>query len=309
MQEQINSGVIIPLQLSTAKYPIPALKKLSRGEWPTKEIDAKRGLWEMGDKSMWKNIDQNDTPGGYAIEGLTRVCELAKKALLDEQRSIGEPLQGIYEQQDEKFAYGSRGTIGAVQTILANATTNFKGLNCERVLWTGHQGKGKDERGIAAFGPATIGTAQVSSISGWFEITLHHDSFSYAAPTKANVRRQKSGARAWFERHPDSELPKIFWDAKIGTSTKLAALVLQYWEDGNIPLLMDAATGGYLQGLDTLLHLIDHGCLPGELAEQPVEVMEVVETETEVLETGEGSEDEPGVVQPQVEVEKKKGRR
>ena len=281
IKQEVQEGFIIPLCIETAEAPIPVMKKISRGEWPAKEIDAQRGLWDMSLASKWVSLmTPQDMPGGYAVEGVTRLCELAKNSLLDRQQSIGEPLVGVHELMGEKFAFQSRGTIGAVQSIVSNLIGNFRGLPVDRIMWTGHEGKGKDERGLTVLGPATIGLALTNLISGWFEITLHVDAYQYAAPTVTNSKRQRMQRRAWFENHPDVDLPKFYWPAKAGVDLAANEVLEQYFPDGYMPLIVSGKN--YVQGIHTLLNIVDYGCLPGELPEQPQEFVEPEAASVEV---------------------------
>lgn len=286
-QREVDDGVIIPLCLESAPYPIPVLNKLSRGEWPVSVIDVKRGLWEMGKGAKFERPGSTfkTDVGGYGVEGLTRICELLRKSLTDNQQGTGEPLQGQFEEMDEKFAFQSRGTMFAIQQLINNIVINFRGIPVDRVMWTAHESKGKDIMGRSILGPATTGQALTDKVCGWFEIVLHHDSYQYSAPTATNPRRMRTAMRAWFERHPDAELPKMFWPAKLGLTPELTAAMYSYFEDGYMPLIMDMKTGEYTQGVHTFLNIIDNnGFLTGgELAEQPVEVVEQVDYETSVV--------------------------
>ena len=317
-QKEVDEGIIIPLCLESAPYPIPVLNKLSRGEWPSSPIDVKRGLWNMGKGSVFVK-DLTDT-SAYAVEGLTRICELMRKALTDDQQQTGEPLQGQFEQMGEKFAFQSRGTLFSIQQLIYNIVTNFRGVQVDRVLWTGHEGKGKDINGRTVFGPATTGQALTDKVSGWFEIVLHHDSFQYQELSRQKfdpdgkplprVMLNKTAMRAWFQRHPDVELPKMYWPAKLGLPPELTAVMYDYFEEGFFPLIMNMQTGEYQQGLHTFLHIIDHnGDVPGALPQQPQEVEQVqtvqAGTDGETVEAAVEPAVEPVVAEP---VEPKKGR-
>lgn len=273
-QPEVDEGMIIPLRLEACKHPVPVLNKLSKGEWPIDWIDAKEGLWKTDPGAGFVKLGDSQHTGGYAIEGLTRICELVRKAWTDEQRNIGEPLQGQFTQMDESFSFASRGTYGAVQQLINNVVLNFRGLPVDRVYWTAHEGKGRDLNGRTVLGPATFGQALTDKVAGWFEIVLHHDSYQYVEASRKDPRRMlnKTAIRAWFQRHPDVELPKMFWPAKLGLSPKLTGAMYEYFEEGYFPLLMDMATGTYVQGLDTFLGIVDNGgVLMEPQVEQPME--------------------------------------
>lgn len=282
-QPEVDEGMIVPIRLETCKHPVPVLNKLSKGEWPAKVIDAREGLWEAGPGASFVKVADPKLCGGYAVEGLTRICELVRKAWTDEQRNIGEPLQGQFEQMGEQFSFQSRGTLFGIQQLINNVVINFRGLPVDRVLWTGHESKGKDMFGSAALGPATTGTALTDKISGWFEIVLHHDSYQYEESSRDGSRMlKKTAMRAWFQRHPDVDFPKLYWPAKLGLSPQLTAAMYSYFEEGFFPLILDLRTGEYVQGIHTFLSIIDNGGRlldNAQLAPQPIPVEPIVETE------------------------------
>ena len=255
VQDEVDDGMIIPLRLESAKYPIPVLNKLSKGEWPTKAINEKQGLWHMGEGAGFKALKQG-VVGGIAVEGLTRICELLRKALTDEQQQTGEPLQGQFEAMGERFAFQSRGTYSAIQQLINNIVINFRGLDVDRVLFTAHEGKGKDKNGRQVFGPATTGVALTDFVSGWFEITLHNDSYQYQMVVNKKIVT-RTAMRAWFQRHPDVVMNRMYWPCKLGLTPRLTASVYRYFPEGYMALLMNMETGEYTQGLDTLLAIID----------------------------------------------------
>ena len=314
-QPEVDEGIIIPICIEASTHPVPVINKLSKGFWPKVAINAKEGLWatDLTDEfvSITHATDKRYASGvrplapsericgGYAVEGLTRICELVRKAWTDEQRNIGEPLQGVFEQQGEKFAFQSRGTLFAIQQLINNLVLNFRGLPVDRVLWTAHEGKGKDLGGRMVLGPATTGQALTDKVPGWFEIVLHHDSYQYQQLSRDGKRQlTKTAIRAWFQRHPDVELPKLFWPAKLGLSPELTGRMYEYFEEGYFPLIMDMATGKYLQGLHTLLEIIDNGGSLGEaLPDQPIEVSIPNEPATK-----EGSSDEDVQATPEENV-------
>lgn len=287
VQPEVDDSIIIPLRLESCPHPVPVLNKLSKGLWPKVGIDVKDGLWRMGQGDNFVPYANPALCGGIAIEGLTRICELVRKAWTDDQQQIGEPLQGVHESMGEKFAFQSRGTMFGIQQLINNVVINFRGLPVDRVLWTAHEGKGKDLNGRNVLGPATTGQALTDKVAGWFEIVLHHDSYKYQDLSRDGKRKlTKTAIRAWFQRHPDVELPKMYWPAKLGLDSKLTAAMYQYFEEGYFPLILDMATGEYVQGLNTFLSIIDNkGVLLTQQAEQPVELVEETnETSSETTE-------------------------
>lgn len=259
VQEQIERGTLIALCLESCPHPIPVLNKLSKGFWPVAAIDASAGQWNCAVGSSFASLTAGNShgkPGAYAIEGLTRICELVRKAWTDDQQQIGEPLQGCYEDMGEKFAFQSRGTLFATQQLINNFVINFRGLPVDRVLFTAHESKGRDIGGREILGPGTTGQALTDKVSGWFEITLHLESYQYSLKKPDGRALSRSGVRAFFARHPDKQIKGMYWPAKLGVSPHLACRICAIHDEGYFPLAMDGEE--YISGLHTFLYLIDN---------------------------------------------------
>jgi len=254
VSDQVTRGTIIPLRLESCPHPVPVLNKLSKGMWPAKAINVQEGLWDMGPGSLFVPI--TTIAGAIAVEGLTRICELVRKAWCDEHREMGEPLQGKYEQDGESFAFQSRGTLFGTQQLINNIVINFRGLPVDRVLFTAHESKGRDVTNKTVFGPATTGQALTDKVGGWFEVTLHHESYQYTAKSKTGKQVLRAGVRAHFQRHQDSEVKGMYWPAKLGVDPVILTRVLDIYEEGWIPLAMHGEQ--YVSGLHSLLYLIDN---------------------------------------------------
>lgn len=284
--DQVRRGTLIPLRLESAPHPVPVLNKLSKGLWPAKVINQDEGLWVMDPGALFAPFLKET--GAIAVEGLTRICELVRKSWCDEHREMGEPLQGKYEQDGEQFAFQSRGTLFGTQQLINNLVINFRGLGVDRVLFTAHESKGRDISGKTVFGPATTGAALTDKVSGWFEITLHHESYTYAV--KKGVKTiMRPGVKAYFTRHQDREVKGMYWPAKFSLPPHIASRVLDIHEDGFIPLAMDGEQ--YVSGLHTLLYLIDN---EGTYETRAVE--EISQTHAEVVESIPGGlpDEQPG---------------
>lgn len=254
VQDQVQRGTIIPLRLESAMHPVPVLNKLSKGMWPLRIINEHEGLWAMNPGDSF--VSMTHQTGAIAVEGLTRICELVRKAWCEEHREMGEPLQGKYEQDGESFAFQSRGTLFGVQQLINNLVIGFRGLPVDRVLFTAHESKGKDVTGKSMFGPATTGLALTDKVSGWFEVTLHHESYTYAVKTKTGKQVTRPGVRAYFTRHQDHEVKGMYWPAKLGVSAAISSRIFDIYDEGWIPLAMQGEE--YVSGLHSLLYLIDN---------------------------------------------------
>jgi hypothetical protein len=81
-----------------------------------------------------------------------------------------------------------------------------------------------------------MGGALTNKVSGWFENTFHFDSYMY---TEEKTGRQRSGVRAFFERHLDPEVPNVWWPAKLGVEPETAARVRALFSNDYVPLLLN----------------------------------------------------------------------
>lgn len=293
--DQVNRGTLILLRLESCPHPVPVLNKLSKGLWPVKAIDPINGLWDMSPGSPFAPMAPT---GAYAVEGLTRICELVRKAWCDEHREMGEPLQGKYEQDGEQFAFQSRGTLFGTQQLINNLVINFRGLPVDRVLFTAHESKGKDVTGKTVFGPATTGLALTDKVAGWFEVSLHHESYQYAVKKGAKTLT-RSGVKAYFTRHQDAQVKGMYWPAKMGVDAKITARILDIHDEGWFPLAMQGEE--YVSGLHTFLYLIDNGGSYENQAVQDV-VEERQEVSVDLPDEDVGQEVAQDVITPEVEV-------
>lgn len=251
MGDQIRRGVIIPWNLKACTVPLPALQKACRGYWP-KSLDPATGIMDERygmEMTDWAQV------GCLLIEGLYMIAELLKDDLLTKNRATGEPLTAVFTEDGENFASTSRGTYKFVQEQTHIYVKNASGLPCDWVIFTGHEGKGKDVTGRMTMGPAILGQALTDKVAGWFESVLHHESYSYTDASSGTGTR-RDGVRAYFERHPDPDISNIFWPAKIGVEPRVKAQVLKRWQHGYVPLLLDSE-GNYVESVATLLGEIE----------------------------------------------------
>lgn len=261
VRNQIKSGVIQVINLKECAFPLSSLVKISRGMWPT-EIDFETGSFNEKTLQVDKHLGVNEdgAVGAYAIEGLYMIGQLMYGDLIRKQRATGEPLQAEFVEEGVQFADGSRGTYKFVQTWTMGYLKEFFGLGTRykfsNIIVTSHEGKGKDPfTGVAILGPMVIGQSATGKMAQEFEHTLHHDTYEYAeGPTGKQVR--KTGVRAFFQKHPDSELPKQYWPAKLTVDPKVIPKLNAQWPGGYYPVALDTK-GNYVSGLHTLLEFLD----------------------------------------------------
>jgi hypothetical protein len=163
-----------------------------------------------------------------------------------------------------EFSSSTEASYLNVQNITQRYCKRLTALPVGRVLVTAHEGKGVDNKTKRlVFGPAIIGKALTDLVCGWFGITMHHESYMYAKQVKTGegkntqvVSVPKRGARAYFESHPDSDAPNIFWPAKLECTPRMHSRIEKVWPEGFVPLLKNEE-GEYVSGIHTLLAMID----------------------------------------------------
>lgn len=261
--DQISRGVMEVWDMSTCPYPIAATIKVSEGYWPSKWKDKERGIADEG--SLVK--DGLDGVGLVEVEGLTMLANLFKSDLVRKGVSLGEPLQGTekgsanHTELGVGFLGASRGTYGFVQDRTYDYIKGLKALPVPRVIVTGHEGKGEDQvQKKTIFGPEIAGRAKTDKVSGWFANTLHFESYSYTEQTKGQGGKvstvKRTGTRAYFRTHPDTELNTVYWPAKLSLTPRQMAALNKKFPEGFFPLLINE-DGVYEWGMYQFLELLD----------------------------------------------------
>jgi hypothetical protein len=139
-------------------------------------------------------------------------------------------------------------------------------LPVDRVLCTAHEGKGEDEiTKRTVFGPAIAGKAANDKVAQWFGCTLHHESYTQKTGPDAAV----SGVRAYFARHPDSELGNVFWPAKLDAPPRVKAAIMRRWPGNYVPLTIDEK-GESMSDVSDLLRMLDANSMVEVEARVPV---------------------------------------
>jgi hypothetical protein len=195
------------------------------------------------------------------FEGLYMNAGLIAQDLVNKGRDTGEPLQAKFQELGMQFAHGSRGTYGFVQAQTHDYVHDAKNLPIEWLVMTSHEGKGEDlVTKKTVFGPAVMGKSLTDKISGWFENTLHVESYHYkiADPKSKENGKSKRGVRAFYVRHPDSELSNVFWPAKLGVTVEQQVRIETLWPNSYIPLRINAK-GQYTSSIADLVEEISCG--------------------------------------------------
>ena len=175
VQTQVNSGKLIPWDITTHPDPLGCIIAASKGYWPSKLDDGVA----TGPLKM-TTTDEMQGISGYLCEGLSENGQLIMRDREDKKISTGEPLvaetlEPITGQADLKIAYamGSRGTYQFAQIQTHRYVKNgFAKLNVPWAIFTAHQIRTFDKYNNRVLGPVIVGKALVESIPQWFDITL-----------------------------------------------------------------------------------------------------------------------------------------
>lgn len=209
----VRAGIVVPYWFFQAKNPLPAMRRLSAGDWPVRLPD---GTWKW---EPWKG-----GVGAYIYEGLTTASEMLLEDGRDKQRMTAEQKEKAFKEseggQEFMFAKSSMSNFDFVQSEMLRNLKAFGGLPIWRMLWTSHEAKGEDEDTKAAIrGPGLVGKAKTGAVQRYCSLLLHIEGY----PTTEKVSDEKGGTlevvrtkrRIWFEPHPDALFSKITYPAKV----------------------------------------------------------------------------------------------
>lgn len=243
-QDLIDAGIVHPVFLTSSKTTISTYEKIVEGELPdgietvTKQI-GKETKTQVVHK--WRPIGKDEFSAAI-FEGLSTITE----NILDYLRENGR----FQREQSDGFQEGGRTFMAASQTAFGFAQS--EGLKLlrtsgmlpvERVLWTAHESKGKDEFGSEVIrGPKLVGSAATNTVRKLVGVLLHTD-------------RIEGQIRCYFENHPDITNPKISWKAKVTVSPLLANAFKKKFPQGYfVPTL---PTDGYVGSKDGLIPFLE----------------------------------------------------
>jgi len=263
VQTQVNSGKLIPWDITSHPDPLGCIIAAGMGYFPTKLEDGIAvGDLKLTQPHEWQNVS------GYIIEGLTEIGHLIMRDREQKGISSGEPLQG-HENPPElltgsnlklTFLGASRGTYGQAQSQTHRYVKNgFAKLPVPWAFFSAHQKKAFDKHGNPVYGPVIVGKALIADIPQWFDTTIHMDKYFYDVGVKAAKGRvttvTRQGARAYFTSHKDSQVPTVIWPAKLGVPPELMADIFTHWPAGYVPLVLEGEK--YVSSVATLLQLIE----------------------------------------------------
>lgn len=261
IQDFIQAGLIEVFDLTKTRNPMPALKRIYAGHWADHNVIAEFGMAHSAAQlttaelkelnALWGKPSVSDV-GGYAIEGITSISELAMRNMVLKGLVInGEGVNGVLE---EGFNLGAapRTFYNVVHQYIVELFTNFPQLPVHRILYTAHESKGKDSlTETVVFGPASVGKALTPVITKYVGDLLHAESVGIARDPK-KPKREAIEVRCYFQNHPDSEQPKLTWPAKARIQPAQIGALLERYPDGWFPLTFAEGIEAYFHTLDEL---------------------------------------------------------
>jgi hypothetical protein len=223
----IEAGKVKTHSLSASEFVYAEMNHLSLGYWPRGD-----GKWQK-----W-----GAPTSAYLIEGLESfgdnllshfAHQSSERAGFKHSWGFKESLDALDANSPAYYVGGlDKGHFGMVQTeLLRIHKRGFANLPADWVVWTSKVSRGEDsETKETVFGPALVGTAKTTKLTGDFGDCLHLDEVMLdGKPTRV----------AWFTSHQDRKTG-IKYIAKSRVTIELIPYLYKKWPNGFIPLTFDA---------------------------------------------------------------------
>jgi hypothetical protein len=165
VEHLVEAGIIAkPYHMTfDNKFPLEDLVHLALGWWP----DDTGKLKAPGPGSF-------DNIGAYAFEGMTSFSTLIMTNLVKRQDiSIpGTPKESFVKDDTMRWGFSGQSHYGFIQQRIYEVVVHSNHLPVHKVLWTAHEGTGKDKN-RAIYGPKVTGEAMTGENGAWFGAMLH----------------------------------------------------------------------------------------------------------------------------------------
>lgn len=242
-QDLIDAGIVQAVFLTSSKTSIATYERIVEGELllvgETEPIMRKIAGKEevVGHKQKWRKIGSEEFSAAI-FEGLSTISENILDYLRENGRFPREQSDG-FQEGGRTFMAASQTAFGFTQSEGIKLLKLSGALPVERVLWTAHEAKGKDEFGGGVVrGPKLVGSAATNVVRKLVGVLLHTD-------------RVKGEIRCYFTNHPDQTNAAIEWKSKITISPVVAdAFKKKYPQGYFVPSL---PTGSYVGSQDGLI--------------------------------------------------------
>lgn len=210
-QDLIDAGVVLPIFLISSTTPLSTYERIIEGDLPvpgeyeitkkTVKRDGKDVVEEVKKQRWLKKEEIAGNYGAYIFEGVSTITENVLDYFRETGRFPREQNDG-YSEGGKTFMAASQTAFGVAQGEGLKLVRNSAMLPVERVLWTSHESKGKDDDGNLIRGPKLVGSAATNTMRKLVGILLH-------------TERVDGEIRVYFENHADQFSPKVSWKAKV----------------------------------------------------------------------------------------------
>ena len=261
-EPEVEAGMIRPYRCDVSNVPLPTLRKVSQGYWPS-DAAAPADRVDLV-PIRWEDV------GGIAVEGWTSITAVAMRYLPDKGINVGgeerEKLGGFAQAitvggklQNEVFRSNTRGDYGFVQNFLYGLVMNFNSLPCRYVLYTALESKTEDDDRSTIYGPAISGKKATAQCGAWVGDMIHAQDYAVERsvfvpnPSKPSEKMEQKlmdmTVRYYYRKHPDPATGIMFPAKPRVTPERIADLERRF-------------PGGYFEpttewGIDKYLAAVD----------------------------------------------------
>jgi hypothetical protein len=232
----VDSGKVELLNIAASDLAYAEISALSEGKWPTTGATGSKTWYTKG--ASLKDVSF------IMIEGLESFGQLLLSHMAHQNSGrAGFKLSWDFAEDldGETYQVGGldKGHYGIVQNeLLRIHTRGFSQLPVQWIIWTSKVSRGEEDRTRETiYGPALVGKAKTSTLSGSFGDCLHLDT------VQVDNREQRV---AWFTRHLDriSNTPYI---AKSRIALAATPYLWKLWPNGYVPLFYDKGLEQYFK--------------------------------------------------------------
>lgn len=173
----VEAGIIVPwVLIGRKKLTTNVIDLAMQGYWPVDPDDPVSPL-RSPTPATWEEF------GYYAIEGVTSIGDSIMRLLKRDKAILSQEPSYTYTEEaievDGKkmtigYSGGNQTYYGYTQDQLYDMVMKTHVLPCEKVTWSGLEGKGEEEGTRAPiYGPAIVGRKSTGKATQWFGNSLH----------------------------------------------------------------------------------------------------------------------------------------
>lgn len=216
VEDLVDAGLIVPLlfPIDPEYNPQSTMRKLRKGMWPKADalkpsVKVNNGWRSQNEWTVWGEKESKEI-GAYAVESLTSYGSGILRDLREKNIVIGgASVPGFRTEDEETFASNTMQHYGMGQGEILDMLQSFVALPIEMVYFTALEGAGEDDDGPSkrtVLGPKSVGKAITEVIPQRVGDCLHLVDF---------VDGDKREIRAYLRNHPDAQVARMNWPAKV----------------------------------------------------------------------------------------------